>query len=145
MLRQKAGRLGDGLVFWDYHVFALTRARNDEPKILDFDTELGFETEADAYLDASFSGIGDLDDYAPIFRVLDGTDYARRLFSDRSHMRAEDGSWLAPPPPWSSPGADLPQKERWPLADLIDPGRTEPPSLFDLPSLRAFVRGIRSN
>lgn len=145
MLRQKAGRKGDGLVFWDYHVFALTSAYKDEPEILDFDTELGFKTRAEAYLDASFSGIRELDDYAPVFRVLDGAEYARRLFSDRSHMRAEDGSWLAPPPPWSTPGMHLPQQERWPLAQLIDAKRTEPPSLFDLSSLRAFVRGIGSN
>jgi protein N-terminal glutamine amidohydrolase len=145
MLRQKAGREGDGLVFWDYHVFALVCAHNDEPEILDFDTELGLKTEAEAYLDTSFPGIRDLDDYAPVFRVLDGADYTRRLFSDRSHMRAEDGSWLASPPLWSPPGMNLPQKERWPLTELIDAKRTEPPSLFDLPSLRAFVRGIGSN
>jgi hypothetical protein len=138
MFHQKAGRSGDGLALWDYHVFALTKVVSGA-KILDFDTELGFTSEASFYLEESFASIEGDEDYAPIFRVVDGSEYGRRFYSDRSHMRRTDGSWLAPPPPWPIPGAFLAEQERWPLADLRNPSLTEPPSLLDLASLRAFV------
>ncbi len=145
MLRQRAGRSGDGLVFWDYHAVSLERGGDGLSLIFDYDTELPFGMGAAAYLEASFGPLGGADPYAPLFRVLDGEEYARRLYSDRSHMRAEDGSWLSPPPPWPLPGAGVAAADRWPLARLIDPRREFPGKLFDLRSLKAFIGQIGSN
>ena len=139
MLRQRAGRTGDGLIFWDYHAIALERGPGEDALTFDYDTELSFGIEAGTYLEASFGLIGNDSPYAPRFRVLDGAEYARRLYSNRSHMTAEDGSWLATPPPWPHPGAGIPVSDRWPLADLLDPRRESPGAVLDLRSLIAFI------
>ncbi len=143
MFRQRAGRRGDGLVFWDYHAFALAQTA-EGAAVFDFDTELGWGIPATAYLAASFAA-ADAEEAGPLFRLLEGGEYARRLYSDRSHMRAPDGSWLAPPPPWPHPGIGLSEEDRWPLSRLIDPRRTEGGELMDLAGLRSFVGTLDSN
>jgi hypothetical protein len=143
MFRQRAGRRGDGLVFWDYHAFALA-STEEGAAVLDFDTQLGWGIPASAYLAASFAAAA-TEAAGPLFRILQGGEYARRLYSDRSHMRAPDGSWLAPPPPWPHPGIGLPEGDRWPLARLVDPGRTGPGELLDLAGFRSFVGALDSN
>ena len=145
MFHQRAGRPGDGLVFWDYHAVALVFTAEDGGAVLDFDTDLGWRVPASAYLEASFGAVGAEHPAAPVFRLLDGDTYVRRFFSDRSHMREPDGSWLAPPPSWPHPGFGLPEEERWPLAALLDPRRTEPGELLDLAGFRSFVGALDSN
>lgn len=129
--RQKAGRPSDGLVFWDYHVFALA-IRGAESFVLDLDTSLPFATRAREYLEAAFpQGEAASADsrLAPLFRVMPGRDYLSRLSSDRSHMRRPDGSWLAPPPPWDPPvGA---AGESWTLAAIRSSNQAGPGLLVD--------------
>jgi hypothetical protein len=137
---QKRGRPGDGLVFWDYHVFALARS-GAERFVLDFDTSLPFATGARAYLEESFPQRPDsscLDPrHAPLFRVMPGDEYVRRLSSERSHMRRLDGSWLAPPPPWDPPAGAA--EGSWTLAAIRSPGEAGPGLLVDREGLMAFL------
>jgi protein N-terminal glutamine amidohydrolase len=130
--RQRKGRPGDGLVFWDYHVFALARS-GAESFVLDFDTSLPFVAGAREYVEAAFpqgEGSASADPrYAPLFRVMLGPDYLSRLSSDRSHMRRPDGSWLVSPPPWDPPAGAA--DESWTLAAIRCPSETGPGLLVD--------------
>jgi len=138
--RQKRGRPGDGLVLWDYHFFALARS-GAERFVLDFDTSLPFMMGAREYLETAFpQGKGSASSdprYAPLFRVMPGREYLRRLFSDRSHMRRPDGSWLAPPPPWEPPSGAA--DESWPLASIRSPSGAGPGLLLGREGLAALL------
>ena len=142
--RQRRGEGPEGLIHWDYHVFALAKG-DDGYRVLDFDTTLGFSTPAQDYLAAAFGGGhegegrhgSDRDGCAVLFRVMDGREYRRRLESDRRHMRRPDGSWLAPPPAWQAPrgcGA-----ESWSLDAILSPSDAGPGRLMDLAGLESFV------
>ena len=139
--RQRRGQGPEGLINWDYHVFAL--AKGDEGyRILDFDTTLGFSTPARDYLEAAFGeghGDGDRHHGKILFRVMEGREYCRRLASDRSHMLGPDGTWLEPPPAWPAPGGC--GAESWPLADMLAPSGSGPGRLMDLAGLESFVAG----
>jgi hypothetical protein len=87
-----------GTVEWDYHVVLLVRA-GDGWMIWDLDSTLGLGVPAAAYLDATFAPpIPPA--LAPRFRLIAADDWLASFSSDRSHMRARDGAWLQPPPPW---------------------------------------------
>jgi len=103
-LRQKAGRPGDGLVGWDYHVFAMVDDADGTRLALDLDSDLPFPCPLARYLFESFPPMRHPRS-RPIFRVIAAADYLAGLASDRSHMRKPDGTYLAPPPPWPAPGA----------------------------------------
>lgn len=151
MRRQRRGSGPEGLVCWDYHVFALT---DDEggSSILDFDTELGFSTPARDYLTAAFplgaDGAGggrspgdrDCHGRGPLFRVMPGAEYCRRLMSDRSHMLRPDGTWSAPPPSWPAPEGC--GEGSWSLDEILSPSMDGPGTLLDLEELMAFVEGL---
>lgn len=147
---QKAGRAGDGLVLWDYHVVVLLGAQADGAggtgwKAYDFDSSLPAGISADFWLEASFGRLASFgaegEVHAPLFRPVDGAEFAGRFFSDRSHMRNSDGSWMKPPPPWQAPCAeDSRPEERWTLADLRDSGKTKGGELFDLEGMRERLR-----
>lgn len=136
-------RLGSGprlSVVWDYHAFVLDKG--PEPEILDFDCALGFRLPARDYIEAAFDGLVPRGVLEPLFRCVPAADFVRRFWSDRSHMRAADGSWLRPPPPWASPAdaaVDLPAEERLRLADLIDPGSACGGKILDLGEFRAIL------
>jgi hypothetical protein len=122
-LRQRAGRPGDGLVCWDYHVFALVDDVDGTRLVLDLDSDLPFPCPLARYLAESFPPMRlarhdpsirpdtrpifrpiSRPISQPIFRVIAAADYLSGLATDRSHMREPDGSYLAPPPPWPAPG-----------------------------------------
>ncbi len=131
-LRQRAGRSGDGLVCWDYHVFAMVGDPDGTRLALDLDSELPFPCPLARYLDETFPPTRHLR-HRPIFRVIAAADYLTGLASDRSHMRKPDGSYLAPPPPWPAPGTG----KRNTLLSWIDVACDSPGALFDLAELRA--------
>jgi len=153
--RQRHGQGPEGLIQWDYHVFAL--AKGDEGfRVLDFDTTLGFSTPARDYLEAVFReghadhagpaagasaaqpvGDGDRRRGRILFRVMEGREYCRRLASDRSHMRGPDGDWLEPPPDWPAPRGC--GEGSWPLADMIVPSEGGPGPRPRLAGLESFV------
>jgi len=118
LLEQKASDRPDGLVIWDYHVFAVSAG--DGPALVwDFDTRLPFPSPLGAYLDASFpTRAGEA--FLPRFRLVPGAAYAALLASDRSHMKDASGRYIAPPPPWPCPGEGRPNNLMR-LVDMEDP------------------------
>ena len=101
LFHQRASPRADGLVVWDYHVllFACTNGW----QAWDLDTTLGWPVSAIEYIERTFPPSLD-PTLAPRFRVLGAADYRVRFGSDRRHMRAHDGTWLQPPPPWPAIG-----------------------------------------
>jgi hypothetical protein len=105
MLRQRAGRPVDGLVHWDYHVFAAALDPEEGAIILDLDTQLPFPCALEQYLEDTLPP-GSPGRATARFRLIRADEYIARFSSDRSHMRRADGSWIEPPPPWPAPGSD---------------------------------------
>jgi hypothetical protein len=137
-LRQRAGRPVDGLVRWDYHVFAVA----DDPVAgrlaLDLDSDLPFPGPLARYLGLSFPP--DVQPaFAPTFRVIKGSDFVAGFVSDRSHMRRPDGSWIAPPPPWPAPGSGSGRPSI--LMDWTDMGRRSPGAVYAAARMAAFAAG----
>jgi hypothetical protein len=136
LLRQLSGRPVDGLVHWDYHVFAVVAEPMAGRVALDPDSELPFPCPLGRYLEDTFPE-GVQRTFAPRFRVMRGSDYLRDLVSDRSHMRRTDGSWIAAPPPWPAPGA-LDGRASV-LMEWIDVGLRQPGALYDTARMAAFA------
>lgn len=127
MLAQRAGRMHDGLVCWDYHVVWVQFVES-QWRVFDFDfadatsapqggAGAQLEADADGITEASLPGSLGVSfnsyfqacfppleqgyaSYRPLFRLIPGDTFAREFSSDRSHMRGTDGSWQQPPPPW---------------------------------------------
>ena len=133
-LRQKAGRPGDGLVCWDYHVFAVGDDADGTRLALDLDSALPFPCPLARYLAESFPPMRD-PGRRPIFRVIAAPDYLTGLASDRSHMRKPDGAYFAPPPPWPAPGKGKSNT----LMAWIDVSCSSPGDLYDLTKMGAFA------
>lgn len=120
-------------VVWDYHVVLLVR---DPWQILDLDTTLPCPCDAATYLRRSFRPELLLRaEFVPWFRVVGAAELARTFASDRSHMRAPDGRWQAPPPPWPAIG------EGSTLARYLDRKDAIAGEILDLPGLLARVGG----
>ncbi len=136
VMRQSAGRPVDGLIHWDYHVFAVVADPVQGRLAFDLDSELPFPSPLGRYLVDTFPA--DVQRrIAPRFRVIKGEEYRTGLISDRSHMRRPDGSWIAPPPPWPAPGAGSGAPGS--LMDWIDIGHRFPGALYDLARMSAFA------
>ncbi len=89
---------GESPVVWDYHVVV-----RHGPDIVDPDCVLGPRLPVGEWLDASFP-LGDrvFEAYRPQLRLVPAATYLAHFASDRRHMRASDGTYRAPPPPWPS-------------------------------------------
>jgi len=134
-LRQRAGRLGDGLVHWDYHVFGIVADPVRGRIALDLDSDLPFPCQLLRYIHDSFpSGIQK--GFLPSFRVMAGEEYVASLVSDRSHMRKPGGGWIAPPPPWPAPGEGRENV----LMAWADMTRKAPGTVYDLVRMASFAR-----
>lgn len=103
MTSQRAAPPGQ-VIGWDYHVVALVES-DRRAWVLDLDSRLPFPVELSGYLQGSFPPTAP-GEGRPRFRLVPAVDYRSKLRTDRRHMRAADGSWLHPPPPWPeiSPG-----------------------------------------
>jgi hypothetical protein len=135
-LRQRSGRLVDGLVRWDYHVFAVATDPVQGRLAMDMDSDLPFPCPLARYLGATFPP--DVQRaFAPRFRVVKGGEYVASFVSDRSHMRRLDGSWIAPPPAWPAPGAGSGRPSL--LMAWTDMGRRSPGKLYDGARMAAFA------
>lgn len=100
MMRQRASKRSDGLIVWDYHVFAVVR-RQDTWEAWDPDTTLPMPTALDRYITESFRDEARWEErFRPKLRVVDADALLRGFFSSREHMKDDDGQWLAEPPPW---------------------------------------------
>jgi protein N-terminal glutamine amidohydrolase len=136
LLRQRAGRPGDGLVHWDYHVFAVLADASLGKLAFDMDSTLPFPCPLSRYLEETFPR--DVQRaYEPRFRLVEGAQYVAELSSDRSHMRKPDGGWIAPPPPWPAPGEGKGRRNN--LLEWANPGRRSPGALCDLERMAAFA------
>jgi protein N-terminal glutamine amidohydrolase len=132
--KQRAGSGPDKFVVWDYHAVLLDRQGSWQ--VWDLDTVLALPTDFRSYLDATFKiGELELNEHAPLFRVIDAAEYASCLSSDRSHMRNPDGSWKAKPPAWPTiQGAGASN-----LMQLIDMTRPDPGKVMNIAEFsRAF-------
>jgi protein N-terminal glutamine amidohydrolase len=138
LLRQKSGRPLDGLVHWDYHVFAVLTDPVAGRIALDLDSELPFPCALRRYLEDSFPE-GVQRAFQPRFRVMQGGEYLKALVSDRSHMRRPDGSWLAPPPPWPAPGEGSGRASVF--MGWTNVKRRRPGAVYDLARMAAFAAG----
>jgi protein N-terminal glutamine amidohydrolase len=133
-LRQRSGRPVDGLVHWDYHVFAVAVDPIRGRVAIDMDSDLPLPCPHTLYLSDTFpdnaqSGV------KPRFRILEAREYVTAFASDRSHMRKPDGSWLAPPPPWPAPGEGRPSL----VLDWADMSRRTPGRVLDFKAMAAFA------
>jgi len=135
-LHQIAGRTGDGLVCWDYHVFAVAEETDGTRFALDLDSDLPFPCPLKRYLVETFWPLRHQQP-RPLFRLMTAADYLAGLASDRSHMRKPDGSYAAPPPPWAAPGEGKPNT----LMSWTDVGSNSPGGLWDLKRLCDFATG----
>ena len=124
----------DGLpVIWDYHVVLFVR-RGGRWWAWDLDCVLGAPLAAERWLQATFAGTAELPtSFAPRFRWISATTYREQLATDRRHMRAEDGGWLAPPPDWPTIG------EGSNLMDWVDLEQPGPGDVLDLATLRQRI------
>lgn len=124
-----------GVVRWDYHVVTVVR-RGDAWSIHDPDSYLPTPLEVGAYLSQSIA-----DSAATRFRLLPWEGAARHFGSDRSHMRADDGTWLQPPPPWP---AIHPERASLP-ACLARDASPLGPALRGVDALVAELRRLRND
>jgi len=103
MWHQRAAEAPGEPVFWDYHVVVLVKRPWE---IWDLDSTLGCPVAAGRYLRRSFRPELALPpELAPRLRLVDAATLAASFASDRSHMRAADGTFREPPPPWPAIGA----------------------------------------
>lgn len=121
-------------VIWDYHVVALTRAAG-AVQVWDRDSRLPLPSPLANYLRRTFLPLGAVArELAPRFRLVPAADYLAQFASDRSHMRAADGSWLQPPPPWPPLG------QGHTLDRFLDLAQAGPGLVLDLPGLRNWAQ-----
>lgn len=106
----------DEPVVWDYHVVAVTLG---PAGVWDLDSRLPSPTATDDYLRASFRDLPTPRwPMAPQFRLVEHAELRTTFASDRRHMRAANGVFREPPPPWPAPGSGH-TLERY--LDLDDP------------------------
>jgi len=139
--RQRAGRIVDGLVRWDYHVLALVDDRTEGLFVLDLDSDLGFPCPASSYIEETFIPPRRRDPRStPLVRMIPAAEYLPHLVSDRSHMRRPDGSWIAPPPPWPWPGSERQPPAANVLENWTDMSRREPGRVLEIAELAELAR-----
>lgn len=131
LLAQRAGPSPWGQVVWDYHVVVLDGLDRPGVQCWDLDTHLPCPVDARRWLARTFAWIGQADPaLEPMFRVIPRAVFLDQFASDRRHMRAEGGGWMAPPPRWPCIG----QGHR--LDMFIDMGPDGPGAVLDLDGLR---------
>lgn len=116
-------------IVWDYHVIAIDAGA----QVWDLDSRLPRPIDLATYLDETFlDPPPGAERFAPRFRVVAAAELEARFASDRSHMRAADGGYLRPPPPWPPIGGTMPSNLRQ-LVDMSQPAGGE---VYDIEGLR---------
>lgn len=125
-------------VVWDYHVILVERQEKDVA-IRDPDCVVGGRLGALQWLDATFPpSFAVTPRYRPLFRPVPASRYLEELRTNRSHMRAADGRYYRPPPPWDPPGAPEHNLEDW---LRVTPDPRDP--WLDLDAFRASLVSTR--
>ena len=113
---------------WDYHVILVIQTP-PSVRVWDLDSRLPLGYPLSQYLDQTFPMQDDLHDLLlPSFRVIPASEYREHFASDRSHMRARNGVYAAPPPDWPAIG------EGNNLRDYLSLAATGPGTLLDSPT-----------
>ena len=124
-------------VLWDYHVVAV--AWREECEVWDLDSQRSFPCSASSYLAASFPMNDRLRPEArPRFRLVPRAPFVAHFASDRSHMRAPDGTCRMPPPALPAIRTEGETMNLWSWVDTEAPFVGE---VFDLPGLLARLGG----
>ena len=100
-LHQRASSDPQNPIFWDYHVILIEKSKNieQESMVWDMDSHLPYPSPLQSYLTETFFSMpfSENDQFAPLFRIVQASDFLKNFYSDRKHMF--DGSkWLATPP-----------------------------------------------
>lgn len=115
MFHQRAAKSALVPVVWDYHVILAVHAPSGV-EVWDLDCAGGAPLAGADWLRLSFSArLPSM--FAPLFRVLPADEFVRTFSSDRGHMRAKDGTFRAPPPPWPCILAGEPNLDRFARMD----------------------------
>lgn len=130
MWGQRAARTDP--IVWDYHVVALLPRRRC---IVDLDDRNHAVWPLTEWLRHAFRAHVE-PAYRPCFRIVPKDEFAATFSSDRSHMRAADGTPLRPHPPWPAPFA--PQRASN-LLRFVDPDDAIAGVVTDAAGLLAFV------
>uniref|UniRef100_M4C7R1 Protein N-terminal glutamine amidohydrolase n=1 Tax=Brassica campestris TaxID=3711 RepID=M4C7R1_BRACM len=100
---RKQASIADGIVLWDYHVICVQRKKesDSEPLVWDLDSTLPFPSPLASYVTETIQPSFQLfAEYQRFFRVVHAPLFFKHFASDRRHMKAPDGSWIARPPPY---------------------------------------------
>jgi hypothetical protein len=127
----------DGIIVWDYHVVVVVRRRSGW-RVYDPDAIAGEGAPLPDWLQTSF-GVPPRfrRSLAPQFRVVEAAVFRADFRSDRAHMRREDGTWSAPPPPWPLIGSGGSNLDQFVAMGTGGPGRRA-----DLEGLVAALDGV---
>lgn len=95
---QKAGKSADEVVIWDYHVIFIHKSCGS-CVVYDLDSTLAFPCTLKEYVKRTLQSEENLKpQYRRMFRVMSGQYFIDNFASDRSHMKADNDTWLRPPP-----------------------------------------------
>lgn len=98
LLMNQAAFEEQGVGCWDYHVLMWDPT---DQSIFDFDSRLGFKTRLEIYFARTFPDQNSIKpEYRATIRSVAAEDYTKSFWSDRSHMRDEQGVPLSPFPSW---------------------------------------------
>jgi len=99
---QRQAKTTTDAIMWDYHVIGATFGTVDNAALIwDLDTRLPCPCPAETYLAMTFPALpAKYAHVLPWFRLIPSVEFIAGFASDRRHMRATNGAWLKPPPPW---------------------------------------------
>ena len=96
--KQSAAEDPEHPVVWDYHVILINKVKEGS-MVFDLDTNLLYPCEFSHYSNETFKTDELLrEQFHRKFRVINIDDFLMHFASDRSHMKAENGDWIKPPP-----------------------------------------------
>lgn len=114
---QQASEKPEDPVVWDYHVVLIEEA-DAGAHIYDLDSTLEFPTPLRDYVMKTFlSALALPPEFHPRFRLFEAKWFRESFSSDRSHMKKDDGSWMAEPPSWP---AITPEAAKLTLAQALN-------------------------
>jgi hypothetical protein len=126
---QKSARPFEPII-WDYHVIFAVKL--GVWTVFDLDTTLQFPLELKQYFTNTFLELSKLSsNLYPRFKIIEAEKYAVEFYSDRSHMKDENGNWLATPPSWPL----IENSKKTSIYELLDFSGTSKQKIFNLKNM----------